>query len=68
MHRMLLKSATEEAGEGPPCKLEVNHKAADVDCEARTVTFENGVTITADLIIGADGVSVSNASSPARPP
>lgn len=58
MHRMLLKSATQEEGEGTPAKLEVDHKATEVDCVAGTVTFENGTTITADLIIGADGVSV----------
>lgn len=31
-----------------------------VDAEAGTVTFQNGVTVKADLIIGADGIRVSS--------
>lgn len=30
-----------------------------VDSELGTVTFKNGVTVQADLIIGADGIRVS---------
>lgn len=29
-----------------------------VDSEAGTVTFKNGVTVKADIIIGADGIRV----------
>lgn len=56
---MLYDCALSEQGEGPPVKFAPFHKAASIDCEAGTVTFENGKTITADLIVGADGVSVS---------
>lgn len=59
MHTMLLEAATQEAGEGTPCSVVVDHIAKECDPEAGTVTFENGVTISADLIIGADGIRVS---------
>lgn len=47
-----------ERGEGPPAKLVLNHRATMIDCEAGRVTFENGITIEADMIIGADGIRV----------
>ena len=59
MHEMLLRTATQEAGEGVPCSVVVDHIAKDLDAEKGTVTFENGVTIQADLILGADGIRVS---------
>ncbi|CAF0955024.1 unnamed protein product [Adineta steineri] len=34
----------------------IDHKAIDVDCVNRTVTFDTGSTISVDLIIGADGI------------
>lgn len=62
MHKTLLETACGERGEGPPAQLFVNHKAAEIDAEAGTITFENGKTITVDLIVGADGVRVSSHS------
>lgn len=47
-----------EEGEGIPAKLVVNHRAKTIDCEAGKVTFEDGTTIEADLIVGADGIRV----------
>ncbi|CAF3936811.1 unnamed protein product [Adineta steineri] len=34
----------------------VDHKAIDVDCVSRTVTFDTGSRISVDLIIGTDGI------------
>lgn len=59
MHKTLLETACGERGDGPPAQLFVNHKAAEIDVEAGKITFENGKTVTVDLIIGADGVRVN---------
>ena len=58
LHKELIRSAFEEPGEGPPCTLKVNHKAITMDPEAGTVTFENGTSVSADLIVAADGIRV----------
>jgi salicylate hydroxylase len=59
MHDMLLKTATQVEGEGTPCSVVVDHIATGLDAEAGTVTFANGVTVHADLVIGADGIRSS---------
>ncbi|GAB0137620.1 hypothetical protein EsDP_00005877 [Epichloe bromicola] len=56
MHAMLKDSALGEQGEGKPGKLIVNHKCREVDAESGKITFENGVTVQHDLIVGADGI------------
>ncbi|KAM0710038.1 hypothetical protein Q7P35_002400 [Cladosporium inversicolor] len=56
MHAMLKDAALDEEGKGKAAKLVVNHKCKTIDLEANTVTFENGVTATHDLIVGADGI------------
>ncbi|KAF8911886.1 salicylate hydroxylase [Mucidula mucida] len=56
MHATLLKTATSPEGEGTPCTVCVDHICESVDYEKGTVTFTNGRTISADLIIGADGI------------
>ncbi|KAJ7229020.1 salicylate hydroxylase, partial [Mycena pura] len=56
MHATLLKTATSTEGKGTPCRAFIDHICDTVDAEAGTVTFKNGVTITADLIVGADGI------------
>jgi hypothetical protein len=58
MHEMLLRTAIGDSGEGTPCSVVVDHIATDLDYDAGQVTFQNGVVITADLIIGADGIRV----------
>lgn len=60
IHKQLIKSAFEEPGEGPACVLEVNHKAIDLNAEEGTIRFENGSQTSADLIVAADGIRVSD--------
>ena len=61
MHRTLLKTAVGMEGDGPPCKLYVNHRVESVDAEDGRVVFTNGRIIEADLIVGSDGIRVSHA-------
>lgn len=56
IHNVLKNYAISQDGKGKPCKLILNHKAIDVDCETGHVRFENGNETTADLIIAADGI------------
>lgn len=61
---MLMDCATSQEGAGTPVKFVPFAKCAEIDCDAGVVTFEDGRTITADLIVGADGVSVSTNNYP----
>lgn len=56
MHDILLKTALSEEGEGPPAKLYTNYRVVSVDADAGSVTFENGKTVVADMLIGSDGI------------
>ncbi|KAL9566138.1 hypothetical protein ACKAV7_009725 [Fusarium commune] len=56
IHSELKRTATTSEGEGPPAKLLLNHKAIQVDAEKGWVKFENGLEITADLVVAADGI------------
>lgn len=56
MHAMLKDAALDEEGKGKAAKLVVNHKCKTIDLETNTITFENGVSVAHDLIVGADGI------------
>ncbi|SJL01565.1 related to salicylate 1-monooxygenase [Armillaria ostoyae] len=56
MHATLLKTATSPEGKGTPATVVIDHICQSVDPEKGAVTFTNGRTISADLIIGADGI------------
>ncbi|MGH7178261.1 MAG: FAD-dependent oxidoreductase [Tepidisphaeraceae bacterium] len=43
------------AAKYPNVRLEFDHRCVAADLDRRCVTFENGKTVEADLIIGADG-------------
>lgn len=58
IHDELKRSATTSEGQGPPAKLLLNHRAVELDAEKGWVRFENGLEMTADLIIAADGINV----------
>jgi salicylate hydroxylase len=63
MLKMLIDCALSSTGVGPSAKLELLHEAESIDFEQGRVTFTNGTSITADLIIGADGVVASRSLS-----
>lgn len=56
LHNVLKQTAVQEQGKGTPCKLEVWHKAVEIDPEGGLITFENGKKVVADVIIAADGI------------
>jgi len=51
-----LQHAIVDDGPGPKCKIAVNHRARNIDVEKGVIEFDNGTTVTADLIVGADGI------------
>lgn len=59
MHAMLMDAALGDNYEGRPATLKVNHKCVDIDNEKGLITFENGVQVIHDLVIGADGIGSS---------
>jgi salicylate hydroxylase len=52
LHRL----ATRPDGPGEPCKILLNSRVVSCDPEAGSVTLKDGTTMTADAIIGADGI------------
>ncbi|ODV84124.1 hypothetical protein CANARDRAFT_8802 [[Candida] arabinofermentans NRRL YB-2248] len=54
LHSLLLKECLIDDDES--CVLKTNHKATLVDFENGVIEFENGVCVTHDLIVGADGI------------
>lgn len=59
LHNKLKETATDEAGPGIAAVIRTGNKAVDVDADTGTVTLEDGNSVTADVVIGADGVYVS---------
>ncbi|KAK8056910.1 salicylate hydroxylase [Apiospora rasikravindrae] len=56
LHDNLMAAATAKDVPGPPATLYTSSKVTGVDPDASTLTFADGSTRTADLIIGADGI------------
>ncbi|KAK8126463.1 uncharacterized protein PG998_002222 [Apiospora kogelbergensis] len=56
LHDNLKAVATAKDASGMPATLYTSTKVAGVDPDARTLTFADGSTRTADVIIGADGI------------
>lgn len=50
--------ATSSQGEGKPAIIKDSSRVVEVDTTNTIVTLEDGSTVEADLIIGADGVAV----------
>lgn len=59
LHKELRRVATAEEGDGVPAVLEGNLNVVGVDPQKGVVTLENGETVLADVIVGADGIYVS---------
>lgn len=64
LHDELKRAATAATGAGPPAVLRTSAVVVGVDTSTATITLDDGSQFSGDLIIGADGVSVSNYSFP----
>ncbi|KAI1368724.1 hypothetical protein F5Y08DRAFT_335290 [Xylaria arbuscula] len=56
LHNRLKETATKEAGLGIAARIKTGSKVVEVDTDSGTVILENGASVTADVVIGADGV------------
>ncbi|KAI1299107.1 hypothetical protein F5Y03DRAFT_386370 [Xylaria venustula] len=56
LHNKLKETATSKAEPGIPAVIRNASKVVDVDVNAGVVTLEDGTTVNADVVIGADGV------------
>lgn len=59
LHDSLKKAATSKEGPGPTPSLQTSSKVVEVDADAGKVIFQDGTTVEADVIVGADGIYVS---------
>lgn len=59
LHEELKKNATGPIGVGLPATLYTSSPAVAVDVANSSIVLENGTIANGDLILGADGVSVS---------
>jgi 2-polyprenyl-6-methoxyphenol hydroxylase-like FAD-dependent oxidoreductase len=55
--------ATSTERKGTPAVLKTSSRVVDVDTSTATVILEDGSRFSADLVVGADGVSVKVSSS-----
>jgi 2-polyprenyl-6-methoxyphenol hydroxylase-like FAD-dependent oxidoreductase len=58
LHDKLMTVATSADGPGRPARLHTSSKVIEVDPVAGTIELENGNIVTADVIVGADGIYV----------
>lgn len=58
LHEELKRVATSEEGPGTPAKLFISTKVVAVDPEQGVVSLEDGTTVVADVVLGADGIYV----------
>ncbi|KAF2968845.1 hypothetical protein GQX73_g4742 [Xylaria multiplex] len=56
LHNKLKETATSKAEPGIPAVIRTASKAVHVDAEAGILTLEDGTSVVADAVIGADGV------------
>lgn len=60
LHEKLKAVATGEEGVGTPARLHTSSKIVSVDAEKGQVSLADGTTVTGDVILGADGIYVSD--------
>jgi 2-polyprenyl-6-methoxyphenol hydroxylase-like FAD-dependent oxidoreductase len=58
LHEKLKEVATSDNGPGVAPTLQTSSRVVEVDPEAGRVIFEDGSSIDADVVIGADGIYV----------
>jgi len=58
LHTHLKKLATSDEGVGTPARLHTQNRVVSVNPEQGTLILRDGTRVTADLIIGADGIYV----------
>ena len=63
LHEELKRLATTTEGAGTPAILKTSSPVVDVDPSTATAKFEDGTSVSGDLVLGADGVSVSRNKS-----
>jgi 2-polyprenyl-6-methoxyphenol hydroxylase-like FAD-dependent oxidoreductase len=63
LHDALKKTATSKEGAGKPAVLNTANRVESVDPAKGMMTLANGAVVEADLIVGADGIYVSNYTS-----
>ncbi|OWY46930.1 FAD binding-like protein [Alternaria alternata] len=56
LHAYLREKATSTERNGQPAVLRTSARVSSCDCEEGKVILENGETLEADLVIGADGI------------
>jgi 2-polyprenyl-6-methoxyphenol hydroxylase-like FAD-dependent oxidoreductase len=56
LYEELKRVAVSENGAGKPAVLHTSSKVTDVATDTGIITLENGTTIKADVVLGADGV------------
>jgi 2-polyprenyl-6-methoxyphenol hydroxylase-like FAD-dependent oxidoreductase len=59
LHDALAAAATSDHGTGTPVKLLPHHRVVDVDPQLGAATLDDGATMTADVVLGADGIAAS---------
>ncbi|KAK0843347.1 hypothetical protein LTR03_008703 [Friedmanniomyces endolithicus] len=65
LHTALKDMATGPEGKGQAAKLHVGSRVQGVDAEGAILTFEDGTSVSGDLLVGADGVhSLARSSIP----
>jgi salicylate hydroxylase len=56
LHNAIRDAALDPSGPGPVPSLLGSARVVDVDCEAGKVTLQDGRELTADVVVGADGI------------
>jgi salicylate hydroxylase len=63
LHSYFMQAATSTKRAGPAAEVRTNARVIQCDCDAASVTLQDGDVLRADLIIGADGIHSNLRSS-----
>jgi salicylate hydroxylase len=56
LHESLKQAATDDDGETPPAQIRIASRVCSCNAEEGSVLLESGEVLSADLIVGADGI------------